>query len=94
MYLKKEFGPSTEFLNEAEVFQLDAFLDLTAFIVLSEEPRVVQASFASTPNATPIGSTPNTSTITTKPSRNLSRSALACIKIFGKLWEAFKFDIT
>ena len=37
LYLKEAFGPSIEFPNEAGVFQLD----LTAFIVLSEEPRVV-----------------------------------------------------
>ena len=75
LYLKEAFGPSIEFPNEAGVFQLDAFPDLTAFIVLSEEPRVVQANFASIPNATP-----NASTIT-RTSRNLSRRALACVKI-------------
>ena len=60
---------------------MDAFPDLTAFIVLSEEPRVVQANFASTPNASAIASTPNASTVTTRTSRNLSRRALACAKI-------------
>ena len=72
LYLKEAFGPSIEFPNEAGVFQLDAFPDLTAFIVLSEEPCVVQAKFASTPN---------TSTITTRASRNLSRRVFACVKI-------------
>ena len=80
-YPKEAFGPSIEFPNDARVFQLDAFPDLTAFIVLSEEPRVVQANFASTPNASTIASTPNTSTITTRPSRTLSRRALTCVKI-------------
>ena len=79
--LKEAFGPSIEFPNEAGVFQLDAFPDLTAFIVLSEEPRVVQANFASTPNASAITSTTNTSTIATRASRNLSRRPLACVKI-------------
>ena len=51
--------------------------DLTAFIVLSKEPRVVEANFANTPNASAIASTPNTSTITTRGSRNLPRRALA-----------------
>ena len=60
---------------------MDAFPDLTAFIVLSEEPRVVQANFASTPNASAITSITNTSTITTRASRNLSRRALACVTI-------------
>ena len=46
LYLKEAFGPSIEFPNEAGVFQLDAFPDLTAFMVLSEEPRVVQANLA------------------------------------------------
>ena len=41
-------------LNEAGVFQLHAFPDLTPFIVFSEETRVVQANFASTPNASAI----------------------------------------
>ena len=59
LHLKEEFGPSIEFPNEAGVFQLDAFPDLTVFIFLLEEPRAVQVS------------TPNTSTITTRPSRNL-----------------------
>ena len=81
LYLKEAFGPSIEFPNEAGVFQLDAFPDLTAFIVLSEEPRVVQANFASTPNASAIARTPNTSTITTTASRSLSRRALASVKI-------------
>ena len=70
--LKEAFGPSIEFPNEAGVFQLDAFPDLTAFIVLSEEPRVVQANFASTPNASAITSTTNTSTIT-KEHREICR---------------------
>ena len=60
---------------------MDAFPDLTAFIVLSEEPRVVQANFASTPNASAITSITNTSIITTTASRNLSRRALACVTI-------------
>ena len=81
LYLKEAFGPSIEFPNEAGVFQLDAFPDLTAFIVLSEEPRVVQANFASTPNASAITSITNKSTITTRASRNLSRRALACVTI-------------
>ena len=80
LYLKAAFGPSIEFPNEAGVFQLNAFPDLTPFIVLSEEPRVVQANFAITPNASTIASTPNTSTIT-RPSMTLSRRALACVKI-------------
>ena len=80
LYLKKVFGRLIEFPNEAGVFQLDAFLDLTVFIVLSEETRVVQANFANTTNSISIASTPNTSTITTRPSRNLSRRALACVK--------------
>ena len=42
LYLKEAFGPSVEFPNEAEVFQLDAFPDLTASIVLSEEPRAIR----------------------------------------------------
>ena len=84
MYLKEAFGPSIEFPNEARVFQLDAFPDLTAFIVLSEEPRVFQANFASTSNASTVASTPNTSTITTRPSRNLSRRALAYVKIIRR----------
>ena len=67
--------------QKAGVFQLDAFPDLTAFIVLSEEPRVVQANFASTPNTSSIASTPNTSTITTRPSKTLSRAVLAWVKI-------------
>ena len=75
LYLKQEFGPSIEFPSEAGVLQLDAFPDLTASIVLSEEPRVVQANFATAPNASAIASTPNTSTITTRASRNLSRRA-------------------
>ena len=54
---------------------MDAFPDLTAFIVLSEETRVVQANFASAPNASAIASTPNTSTITTRVSRNLLKRA-------------------
>ena len=58
-----------------------AFPDLTAFIVLSEKPLVVQANFTSTPNASAIASTPNASTVTTRTSRNLSRRALACAKI-------------
>ena len=74
LYLKETFGPSIEFPNEA-------FPDLTAFIVLSEELRDVQANFASTPNASTIASTPNTSTITTRPSRTHTRRALACVKI-------------
>ena len=77
LYLKEAFGPSIEFPNEAGVFQLD----LTAFIVLSGEPRVVQANFASTPNASAMTSTTNTSTIAAKASRNLSRRALACVKM-------------
>ena len=80
LYLKKAFGRLIEFPNEAGVFQLDAFLDLTVFIVLSEETRVVQANFANTTNSISIASTPNTSTITTRPSINLSRRALACVK--------------
>ena len=80
LYLKKAFGRLIEFPNEAGVFQLDAFLDLTVFIVLSEETRVVQANFANTTNSISIAGTPNTSTITTRPSRNLSRRALACVK--------------
>ena len=80
LYLKKAFGRLIEFPNEAGVFQLDAFLDLTVFIVLSEETRVVQANFANTTNSISIASTPNTSTITIRPSRNLSRRALACVK--------------
>ena len=80
--LKEAFGPSIEFPNEAGVFQLDASPDLTAFIVLSQEPLVVQANFASTPNASAITSTTNTSIIiTTRASRNLSTRALACVKI-------------
>ena len=75
LYLKQAFGPSIEFPSEAGVFQLDAFPDLTASIVLSEEPRVVQANFASAPNASGIASTPNTCTITTRVSRNLSKRA-------------------
>ena len=71
LYLKKAFGRLIEFPNEAGVFQLDAFLDLTVFIVLSEETCVVQANFANTTNSISIASTPNTSTITTRPSRNL-----------------------
>ena len=55
---------------------MDAFPDLTAFIVLSEEARAVPADFPSTPNASAIASIPNTSTITTRASRNLSRRAL------------------
>ena len=81
LYLKETFGPSIEFPNEAGVFQLNAYPDLTAFIVLSEEPRVVQANFASTPNASEITSTTDTSIMTTRASRNLSRRALACVKI-------------
>ena len=77
LYLKEAFGPSIEFPNEAGVFQLDAFPDLTAFIVSSEEPRIIEANFASTSNASSIASIPNTSTITTRTSRNLSRRALA-----------------
>ena len=77
LYRKKAFGPSIESPNDAGVFQLDAFPDLTAFIVLSKEPRVVEANFANTPNASAIASTPNTSTITTRGSRNLPRHALA-----------------
>ena len=60
---------------------MDAFSDLTAFIVLSEEPHVVQANIARTLNRSTIASTPNASTITKKPSRNLSRRALAYVKI-------------
>ena len=81
LYLKEALGVSIEFPNEAGAFQLDAFPDLTAFIILSEEPRVVQANFASTPDASAITSTPNTRTVTTRASRNLSRRALACVKI-------------
>ena len=81
LYLKEAFPPSIEFPNEAGVFQLDAFPDLTAFIVLSEEPPALQANFATTPNACAIASTPNTSTITTKASRNLPRLSLTCVKI-------------
>ena len=81
LYLKKVFGPSIEFPNEARVIQLDAFLNLIAFIVLSEEPRVVQAKFPSNPKASTVASTPNTSTITTRPSGTLLRRALACVKI-------------
>ena len=80
LYLKEAFGSSIEFPNEAKVFQLDAFPDFTAFIVLSKELRVVQANFASTSDASTIASTPNTSTVTTRPSRTLSRCALACLK--------------
>ena len=54
LYLKEAFGPSIKIPNEAGVFQLHAFPDLTAFIVFSEETRVVQANFASTPNASAI----------------------------------------
>ena len=60
---------------------MDVFPDLNAFIVLSEESRVVQANFASTLNASTIASTPNTSTITKRSSRTLSRRALVCVKI-------------
>ena len=60
---------------------MDAFPDLTAFIVLSEEPRVVQANFASSPNVSAITSTTNTSTIATRALRYLSRRALAWVKI-------------
>ena len=81
LYLKEAFGPSIEFPNEAGVFQLDAFPDLTAFMVLSEEPLVVQANVTSTSNASAIASIPNASKITTRASRNLSRRALACVKI-------------
>ena len=81
LYLKETFGSLIEFLNEDGIFHLDAFPDLTSFIILSEEPRVVQANFARTPNASAIASTPNTSTITTRASRNLSRRALACVNI-------------
>ena len=38
-------------------------------------------NFASTPNASAIASTPNTSTTTIRASRNLSRRALACVKV-------------
>ena len=69
LYLKEAFGPSIEFPNEAGVFQLEVFPELTAFIVLSEEPRVVQANSASIPNATPDAST------ITGTLRNLSRCA-------------------
>ena len=79
--MKEALGASIEFSNKAGAFQLDTFPDLTAFIILSEEPRVVQANFASTPTASAITSTPNTSTVTTRASRNLSRRALACAKI-------------
>ena len=72
LYQKEAFSPSIGFPNEAGVFQLDAFPDLTAFIVLSEEPHVVQANFASTPNASAITSTTNTSTIT-KEHREICR---------------------
>ena len=41
-YLKETFGSSIEIPNEAGVFQLDYFPNPTAFIVLSEEPHVVQ----------------------------------------------------
>ena len=63
LHLKEAFGPSIEIPNEAGVFQLEAFPDLTVFIVLSEKPRVVQENFASTPNASAIASTTNTSTM-------------------------------
>ena len=63
LHLKEAFGPLIEIPNEAGVFKLDAFPDLTAFVVLSEKPRVVQANFASTPNASAIASTTNTSTM-------------------------------
>ena len=98
LYLKEAFGPSIEFPNEVGVFQLDAFPDLTAFIILSVEPRIVQANFASTPNTSAITSTTNASTITTRATRNLSRRALALHKNrssrLGQQWEAFKFEIT
>ena len=81
LYLKEAFGPSFEFPNKSGVFQLDAFPDLTAFMVLSEEPLVVQANVTSTSNASAIASIPNASKITTRASRNLSRRALACVKI-------------
>ena len=92
LYLKEVFGPSIEFPNEAEVFQQDAFPDLTAFIVLLEEPRVVQANFASTLNASTIGTTPNTSTITSRPSRTLSRRALTAD--LGQLTAEFELTWT
>lgn len=50
---------------------MDAFPDLTVFIVLSEEPRTVEANFANTPNAS----------TRIRLSRNLSRRELACVKI-------------
>ena len=76
LYLKEAFGSSIEFLNEAGVFQRNAFPNLTAFIVLSEEPYFVQANFASSPNLSTVASTPNTSTITTILLGNLLRRAL------------------
>ena len=85
-FLKEPFGRSIEFPNEAGVFQLDAFPDLTAFIVLSGGPRVVKANFASTPNASAIASFPNTSTITTRAFRKFSRRALTCAKLFELTW--------
>ena len=66
-------------------------------IVLSEEPHVVQANFASTPNASAITSTTNTSTIT-KEHREICRDVHCMRKNrsswLGQQWEAFKFEIT
>ena len=45
--------------------------DQSVFIALSKELRAVQGNFASAPNAIAI----------TRPSRNLSRCALVCVKI-------------
>ena len=81
LYLKEAFGPSIEFPNNAGVFQLDAFPDLTAFMVLLEEPSVVQANVTTTSNASTVASIPNVSKITTRASINLSRRASACVKI-------------
>ena len=71
LYLKYTFGSLIEFPSVAEVFKLDVFPDLTVFIVSSEEPRAAQGNFASAPNVSTIA----------RPSANLSRCALACVKI-------------
>ena len=69
LHLKYTFGSSIEFPNVAEVFKLD----LTVFIVSSEEPRAAQGNFASAPNASTI----------TRPSANLSTCTL---KLFELNW--------
>ena len=66
---------------------MDAFPDLTAFIILSKEPCFVQENFASSPNVSTVASTPNTSIITTRPSGNLLRRAFACIKFVPTDWD-------